>query len=291
MKRITFDEFATVLKARELVAKVDPTEIPVPVEAYAEHVGAVIRPQTDLEPEEPGWSFLNGGKHYICVNAGDQLERQRFTICHELAHIVLGLPSDHKAVWWSYAKRPLDEITCDVFAAELLLPYRLFKPVAEKELISLATVDALAGRFVASITATGSRFATVVSTPCAFVLSEQGKVRYASRSTSLRAANAWIPPRTDLPDGSASARVRAGDACKGSEEIAADVWFSEWERGGVLLEEARHLDRWDQTLTLLWFEDEEVPPPAKREGWERDEEDELLPELDGNLRWSSKQRR
>jgi hypothetical protein len=292
MKRTAVDEFATVLKARELVAKVNPTRIPVPVEAYAAHVGAILRPQADLDPDEPGWSFENAGKHYICVNANDRLERQRFTVCHELAHIVLGLPSDHKALpWWSYAKRPPDEIYCDVFAAELLLPYRLFKPVAEKELISLATVDALAGRFAASTTATGSRFATVVSTPCAFVLSEQGKVRYASRSTSLRAAYAWIPPRTDLPDGSASAMARAGQTCGGSREIDADVWFSDWDRGGVLLEEARHLDRWDQTLTLLWFEDEEVPPPAKREGREREEEDELLPELDGNLRWPSKKRR
>jgi hypothetical protein len=227
MRRTAVDEFAAVLKAREVVAKVNPTTIPIQVEAYAEHVGAVLRPQTDLEPDEPGWSFQNGDKHYICVNANDRLERQRFTVCHELAHIVLRLPSDHKAAWWSYAKRPPDEICCDVFAAELLLPYRLFKPVADKEPISLATVDALASRFMASITATGSRFATVVSTPCAFVLSEQGKVRYASRSTSLRDANAWIPPRTDLPDGSASARARAGEACKGSEEIGADVWFSD----------------------------------------------------------------
>lgn len=285
------DEFTTVLKARDLVAKVNPTTIPVPVEAYAGHVGAVLRPHTDLGPDEPGWSFENAGKHYICVNANDRLERQRFTVCHELAHIVLGLPSDHTTQWWSYAKRTPDEISCDVFAAELLLPYRIFKPVAEKELLGLAAVDALAGRFVASITATGSRFATVVSTPCAFVLSEQGKVRYASRSTSLRAANAWILPRTDLPNGSASARARAGEACNGSEEIDADLWFTDWDRGGVLLEQARHLNRWDQTLTLLWFEDEEVPPPAKREGWGREEEDELLPELDGILRFHSKKRR
>jgi hypothetical protein len=144
MRRTAVDEFAAVLKARELVATVNPTTIPVPVGAYAEHVGAVLRPQTDLEPDEPGWPFQNAGKHYICVNVNDRLERQRFTVCHELAHIVLRLPSDHKALpWWSYAKRPLGEIYCDVFAAELLLPYRLFKPVAEKELISLATVAAL----------------------------------------------------------------------------------------------------------------------------------------------------
>jgi hypothetical protein len=285
------DEFSAVLKARELVGKVNPTTIPVPVEAYVEHVGAVLRPQTDLSPDEPGWSFNNNGKHYICVNAKDRPERQRFTVCHELAHIVLGLPSNHKALpWWSYAKRSQHEIWCDVFAAELLLPYRLFKPVAEKAQIGLAAIDDLAGRFLSSTTAAGSRFAAVVSTPCAFVLSELGKVRYASRSTALREANAWITPRIDLPNGSLSAKIRAGATCGGPEKVDADIWFSDWERGGVLLEEARHLDRWDQTLTLLWFVDEEVPPP-KYKDHEEAGEDELLKELDGILPWPSKKRR
>jgi hypothetical protein len=284
------DEFETVLRARQIVGKVSPTIIPVPVDAYVENIEAVVRPQTDLAPDEPGWSFTNAGKHYICVNANDRPERQRFTICHELAHIVLGVASDHKALpWWSYAKRPLGEIWCDVFAAELLLPHQLFKPMAEEALISLATIETLAGRFMASNTATGSRFAAVVSAPCAFVLSEGGKVRYASRSTALRDATAWIPPRMALPSGSLSERVRAGGACDGPEKVDAEIWLNDWERGGVLLEEAKHLARWDQTLTLLWFEDEEIPPP-KREL--REDEQELgLQELDGFLRWPSKNRR
>jgi Zn-dependent peptidase ImmA (M78 family) len=172
---MAMDELGAVLKARELVKKVNPTTFPVPVEVYAQHVGAVIRPQTDLGPDELGWSFQSDGKHYICTNANDKPERQRFTVCHELAHIVLGLRSDHQAsTWWSYAKRPPAEIWCDIFAAELLLPYGLFKPQAEKSLISLAAIDDLAARFRASTTATGSRYAAVVSTPLAFVLSEQG---------------------------------------------------------------------------------------------------------------------
>jgi Zn-dependent peptidase ImmA (M78 family) len=122
------DEFVAVLKARELINKVSPSVIPVPIEAYVDHVGAVLRPQYDLEQTEPGWSFASSGKHYICFNAKDRDERQRFTICHELAHIVLGLPSEHKQPWWSYAKRSPNEIVCDTFAAELLLPFKLFKP-------------------------------------------------------------------------------------------------------------------------------------------------------------------
>lgn len=290
---MAMDEFRAVLKAREFVNKVKPVTIPVPVEIYAQHVGAIIRPQTDLEPDEPGWSFESKGKHYICTNANDRPERQRFTVCHEIAHLVLGLPSEHGgSSWWSYAKRPLVEILCDVFAAELLLPYGLFKPEAKKLQISLSAVDGLAARFEASTTATGSRYAAVVNTPMAFVLSEQGQVRYASRSKALREASAWIQPQLKLPRNSISEKVRAGVLCDGCEEIDADIWFEGWERGGMLLEEARHLAHWDQTLTLLWFEDEEVPPPKPREGREEEDGDDgFLKELDGHLPWPGKRRR
>jgi len=189
-----------------------------------------------------------------------------------------------------YTKRSPNEVLCDVFAAELLLPVRLFKPLADKLDISLAAVDELAGRFEASTMATGSRFATVVATPCAFVLSEKGKVRYASRSKALREANAFIPPGTALPSSSVSERVRTGGKCDGPEEIMADLWFNDWDRGGVLLEDARYLQRWDQTLSLIWFgDDEEVPPPKRSP---REEEEEFgLRELDGVLPWPGKKRR
>ena len=102
-----------------------------------------------------------------------------------------------------------------------------------------------------------------------------------------------------LPRGSVSVRTREGGEGD-CEQIDADVWFSDWERGGVLLEEARHLSQWDQTLTLLWFECGEVPSIRRTHLDGRysrdncnisDEEDELLPELDGYLRWPSKHRR
>jgi hypothetical protein len=292
---MALDEFSVVMRARELVRLVNPTAIPAPVEAYVERMGAVLRVRDDLNDNEPGWSFPHNGKQYICVNSKDSQERQRFTICHELAHIVLGLPSEHQEVpSSSYVKRAQAEIFCDIFAAELLLPHGLFKPLADKVEIGLAAIDALAARFVSSTMATGSRFAAVLKTPCAFVLSENGKVRYASRSTALRDASAWIAPRIEMPQGSLSARLRAGEASDGPAEIEADEWFQHWERGGTLLEEARHLDRFDQTLTLLWFEDEEVPQPKPGTGrdWEIEEDESvLLKELDGVLPWPGKKKR
>jgi Zn-dependent peptidase ImmA (M78 family) len=297
-KKIAMDEFQVVLKAREFVRKVKPAAFPVPVESYAREVGAIIRPQTGLGPDEAGYCFRNGGKHFICTNANDRAERQRFTACHEIAHIVLGLPSQHGASpWWSYEKRPLAEILCDVFAAELLLPYDLYQPQAEKSSIGLAAIDDLAELFQASVTATGSRYAAVIAMPLAFVLSEKGKVRYASRSNTLKNAYAWIPPRLDLPDCCFSKKIRAGAQCGSPARVDADIWFSDWERGGTLLEEARHLPHWDQTITLLWFEDGEVPPQKFRDDrgeiveQEENEDDGRLKELDGILRWPGKRRR
>ena len=301
---MALDEFTVVLRARAFVSKVKPTTIPVPMEPYLDQVGATLRRESDLQPDEPGMSFETGnGRRYICVNAHDREERQRFTICHEIAHFVLKLPSDHESQpWWS-AKRPVAERLCDSFAAELLLPDRLFRPLAKDSSVGLSSVDALAGRLLASTTAVGFRFAAVVSTPCAFVLSEDGKVRYASRSQALVDAGAWIEPRVELPRHSVANRARAN----GSEdrgEIDADEWLANWERGGVLLEEARHLPKWDQTLSLLWFENGDVPSRdhGRRrgrwevEGWRGEEpvgegEEPALEELDGNLRWPSRNRR
>ena len=254
------DEFIAIVRARQFVRKVRPDAVPVSVERYAAEIGVGIKYDHDLGPDEAGGSFEAKGKRCIYVNAHDGSARQRFTVCHEIAHFVLGLPSDHQgSPSWSYAKRPPNEIWCDVFAAELLLPIVLFKQRVAGAEVSLAWVETLAEEFEASFSATGSRFAAVAEAPCAFVLAEQGTVRYASRSKALRDAFAMILPGTKLPRGSLSERLREGRAPDGPEQCEADRWFAQWERGGVLLEEARHLEAWDQTLTLLWFEDEEVP--------------------------------
>jgi hypothetical protein len=61
------------------------------------------------------------------------------------------------------------------------------------------------------------------------------------------------------------------------------------------------MPQWDQTMTLLWFESEDVPPLRRRASDDRfepvgrepreDEEEFGLQELDGQLRWPSKRGR
>ncbi len=284
------DEQDVAMKAREFIAAVGPSALPVLVDAYAHHIGGVVTTET-LGEHEDAWSVrLPNGKYRICVNCAHNARRRRFSVCHEVAHVALDIPADHSAPSWCYTRRSPGEIACDVFAAELLLPYKLFKPRVDAADMGLAAIGELADEFEASLISTASRYATFSRELCAFVLSESGKVRYCARSTSLRAAGAWVRPGTSVPADSLSARVRADAAPTGFEEAEPDQWFEDWDKDGSLYEDARHFGQWDQTLTLLWFDDDNLPPPrAERKRWE--EETQGLRELDGILPWPGKSKR
>jgi Zn-dependent peptidase ImmA (M78 family) len=288
VRRSKVDEFTAVLRARQLAAAVRPPSPPVDVQLYADHLRAVVR-VLDLPGDQPGYSTPIADRLCIFVNASDSFERRRFTICHELAHSVLNLPSEHSDTSeLDYAGRPLNEILCDVFAAELLLPYTQFKPLVDACDIGFADLDGLAARFQVSVTSTGSRFAAATDLPCAFVLSQAGIVRYASRSKVLREAGAWISIGSSVPTCSSAraARIQGGQQIS---EISADVWFSDYKRGGTLIDESRCLPKWDQCLTLIWFDDDEAPDPGFAN--DDDREEPLLKELDGVLPWPGKSRR
>ncbi len=84
--------------------------------------------------------------------------------------------------------------------------------------------------------------------------------------------------------------LRAGERLSGPEEAEPGQWFENWERDGSLFEDTLHLGQWDQTLTLLWFDDEALPPPAsERKRW--DEETYGLRELDGILPWPGRSKK
>ncbi|MFD3264345.1 ImmA/IrrE family metallo-endopeptidase [Phenylobacterium ferrooxidans] len=284
------DELAVAMKARDFIAQCGPSALPVSVDSYAAKIGGVVKAEV-LGENEDAWSVkLPTGKYRICVNCAQNGRRQRFSVCHEVAHVVLEITADHSAPSWSFARRPPGEIACDVFAAELLLPYKLFKPRVDASDMGLKAIGELADEFDASLISTASRFATFSRELCGFVLSEGGRVRYCARSTSLRDARAWVKAGTALPTDSLSARLREGAVPTGPEEAEPDQWFEDWDRDGSLYEDARHFSQWDQTLTLLWFDEEDLrPQTVDRRQWE--EETQGLRELDGNLPWPGKSKR
>ena len=291
------NEFRTILKARQFVREVGITRVPVDIESLASAANAKIKIVDDLDDSESGQTTQYRGKHFIIVNGNHKETRQRFTVLHEIAHIVLGLPSQHHGsklttdVLMRYRRRPEEEILCDVFAAECLLPYDVFsKDVGDVD-VSLDAVKTLAQDYKASLIATGSRFALSAKEPCAFVLSEEGSVRYVSRSRFLNELKGWINFNVSVPKRSVVHRLfRNEPNTNGYDELPTDVWFD----GGIknrpmLAEEAILLQEWNQCLSLIWFDESLTPAQERRDKDETD--DPLLDELDGIPPWPSKRRR
>jgi hypothetical protein len=289
------EEADAVLRARQLLQRVPLSTLPVPLDAYiaaaAAHLnGASIRLKVDndLDDAESGHTVQLGGKHIVVLNGNHTEERRRFTACHEIAHLILALPTEHTSdqAGDGFIRRSFNEVLCDVFAAEMILPFKLIRDRVADSDFDFNAIEDLAGDFEASLTATGSRFAAVCDRPCAFVISHAGTVKYGARSNSLREMHGWVRPGITIPESSLAAHLRRKSAQRGPLDVPAVDWFDTWSRGGSVLEDARYLERWDQTLSLLWFDDS-----ASVDRESGDDDPSALSELDGILPWPGKRRR
>jgi Zn-dependent peptidase ImmA (M78 family) len=287
------DEETVKQKARSFIAKVDISNIRHDLSPYVNAANAKLKKE-ELGTGESGYTITKpNGKHIITVNSLESDERQRFTICHEIAHIVLDLESSHEEVpSWYYAKRHPNEIACDTFAAELLMPYQQWLPMVPKEEPSLELIEHMADSFGTSFPAAASRFASLTDMPCAFITMERGAVRYAARSMALRKVGAWISPRSVIPVGSVAHEVRSlGKSSIKTGEVAQDIWFDDWEKGLNLWELSRHYAFTDTTISLLWSDSDELPEIEVNRFGKRVEDDGGLAELTGELPWPGRSKR
>lgn len=287
------DEADVRQRARAFIAGIDVANIREDLSPYVAAADAKVK-KDELGEGESGYTVTKpNGKHIITVNILENDERQRFTVCHEIAHIVLDLKSSHDEVpSWSYAKRHPNEIACDIFAAELLMPYQQWLSAVPKGEPSLEIIQHLADLFGTSFPAAASRFATLSDLPCAFVTMERGAVRYAARSTALRQARAWIHPRSGIPAGSVAHRIRSvGNSTTETGEVSQDVWFDNWEKGLDLSELSSHYLATDTTISLLWFESDDLPEVEVNRFGAHVKDDGGLAELTGELPWPGRSRR
>ncbi len=279
--------------ARSFISSVDSSNIRNDLSPYLAAANATLRKE-ELNEGESGYTITRpNGKHIITVNSLEIKQRQRFTICHEIAHIILNLPSSHEEVPSSaYAKRDPNEVVCDTFAAELLMPYKQWLLALPKEEPSLQLIQYMAEVFGTSYPAAASRFASLCNSPCAYITMENGIVRYAVRSTSLRRVGAWIGTKSTIPVGSLSHKLRMNGVSATDEmEVAQDLWFENWGKGLELWELARHYQQTDTTIALLWFDSDDLSEVEVDRFGVRVEDDGGLTELTGELSWPGKSKR
>ena len=115
----------------DLLLQFDISSVPVDVEAIASRLGAIIR-REDFDEDLSGFALQKNGSQYIGINSTEGHERQRFTLAHELGHLLL-----HKEDKVSYDAgvglmllreahsvrgSDIKEVEANRFAAELLMP-------------------------------------------------------------------------------------------------------------------------------------------------------------------------
>jgi Zn-dependent peptidase ImmA (M78 family) len=287
------DELAIRTAARQFMAGLDLSNIHQDLSVYTKKVKAKLGKE-EMDEGQSGYALTKrDGSSVIIVNELERRERQRFSTCHEVGHIVLRLKSDHRETpSWSYSKRDENEIACDIFAAELLMPFDAFKRDVDREEPSFELVERLRAQYVVSFSACASRLAAVTQYPCAFVTMSSSVIWHASRSKSLRDLNAWIVPKSPIPLGSVAHRlVKDGDWSGENAAVSQDIWFQDWPKGYDLIELAKHYRTYDETFSLLWFEEDSGPDePVKNFAGVPVEEDGRLKELDGQLSFHKKTR-
>jgi Zn-dependent peptidase ImmA (M78 family) len=136
-------------KAGRLLQKYRVLEPPVPVERIARGEGAQIA-RHHFEGWESGFVLRDGGRRIIGVNTRTSPRRQRFTIAHEIGHLLLheGKPLivDHSVrIDWrdevSAMATDDQEIMANAFAAALLMPAELIFTHLKRYVATIAKTD------------------------------------------------------------------------------------------------------------------------------------------------------
>lgn len=279
------NEIDVRLRARKFVAEARAGEIPT-MSAYATLVSARIRSDSLGRGESGNTMRHPKGTYIITVNDDESEERKRFTICHEIGHIVLGLPTHHDGSMWAGVKRHPNEMACDWFASELLMPQGAFEKRVPRGEPSAAVIEELGKVFGASFPATASRYASLVAFPCGYAFMSAEEVIYAMVNAAFRSKGVRIACKCAIPSSSVAQRLRAAKA-RGTEadQVSQDVWLTNCDSGYDLSELARHNSEFDETVSLLWCTEEDLPRGEVDRFNRRVDEEPGLEELDGALSW------
>lgn len=108
------------LQANRLLELAGLPQTPIPNEIVTELPRIVVRHDPDLPVS--GSAHWLGGRWQLTINANEPWTRQRFSLAHELKHVI-----DHRHVETLYRDALHAEMAADYFAACLLMPKREVK--------------------------------------------------------------------------------------------------------------------------------------------------------------------
>lgn len=251
---------APALFARALLDQLGVTGVPDVYKVAAE-VGVPVR-EVDATSFEGALVRVKGQPRGIIAikRSIREIGRKRFTIAHELAHLILPGHDDSAVCMsgeiesWASQERA-GEVDANRFASELLFPEAVTRSAIGTRTPSFGIIASLSETFSASLTASAYRFVELASCRCAVVWSARGQVRWFKASDEFSQfvrIRERVDPRSFAFDCFAGKEV---PSCP--EPVAADVWLSgaRFDQDASILEESRAIPYYDAVLTLLWIRD------------------------------------
>ncbi len=212
-----------------------------------------------------------GAKGLARIRVSDRITHpgvQRFSIAHELGHLVLGheLPTvadsvDPATVVARACERKrrngIDpEAEANAFAAELLMPERLTRRRCEVSPVCLAPVRGIAQDFRTSLSASAIRFAELTSERCAAIYSERGAVSWAVPSPTF-ATTIARGARLDRAS-VAHDYFRTGAIDDRPQAVPAEAWIDD-SSDVEIVEHSAALPDLGAVITLLWVPESVAP--------------------------------
>lgn len=197
----------------------------------------------------------------ITVRADGDWRRRRFSIAHELGHWQFhrGRSSICRASEIGNPRQqgPALERQADGYAADLLMPAYLFRPMAAAyKRPSFEAVEALAKEFSTSRLATSLRFIDLSPWPCIIVCHGPEGRRWFRRSPDV--PTHWFP-QNDLDPESSAMDVLFGTSRRSAPSlIGADAWFDRWNADRFNLLEQTVKSHGDEILSLLTLTDADM---------------------------------
>jgi Zn-dependent peptidase ImmA (M78 family) len=224
----------------------------------------------DYGPHFDGMLVWHAGSFSIHLNTarGNTLEslRGRFSLSHELGHFFLtshrlgiqsGLLPAHPSNGHLVHSEKM-EIEADLFASSLLMPYLKLRAFTARRKFSLDIIKEISKEFAVSLTAAAIRFANVGTHGVMVVFSENGIVKWITKSPDfikLRVkckAGSAVPPTSVVGESFLKRNARY----TGVEKVDLEDWFyqGEWPVDWQLYEQCFYSDIYDSVISLVWFQ-------------------------------------
>jgi len=250
-------QYKSPAKLHEELGIETPEEIDI--EAIAQYCDATVKYKvlTGCEARLIG----NSEEAVITIQKNSSRPRQRFSIGHELGHWMrdhgkIGFACNLNDFTGKWINKVDPESLANQFAADLLLPGFMFKPLAKDKEITFSTVASLTERFQTSGTATAIRLVELGSFPSMLVCMSSDRRMWFVKNP-LIPKKMW--PNIRLGSGAITHKLLQGEAIRTKEpvEVDADNWIDHPESHKYVLVEHSKRVTPELVLSLLWWEDEQ----------------------------------